>query len=455
MSTLSMFLVMRTGVMFWLLVAVAVFSFTYRRRSRFWLRAALCVIVSLGISAMLGWLGQLIQLAIFDAGHVSAVVFPVINVVIHLILYGLSIATMFICFEESAFTIIFGSVAAYATQNIGNVMTNVCDAIWPQTKFISTQPVTALSFFVWLGCYAVTYAVIYFVFARSIRKTVDLAATNSVLTMVLFFFIITVAIVIRTVAVQSTAFGGNSVLYMLISILNICCCLTVLFAQFLIGRNISALRENDAIRHMSELKLKQYEFTKENIDIINLKCHDLKHQLLELKNSGGIDKGYIDKLTQSVSFYDSAFETGCEALDVVLTDKNMYCTKNSIQLSAVADGKRLNFMAVSDIYSLFGNALDNATEYVMTLPPEKRVIKLSVTGVGNLVSVSIRNYFQGPAPRFVNGLPQTTKGSSAYHGFGVKSIKKIAESYGGSFSAAVKDNQFIISLLIPDGGGRG
>ena len=72
----------------------------------------------------------------------------------------------------------------------------------------------------------------------------------------------------------------------------------------------------------------------------------------------------------------------------------------------------------------------------MTLPPEKRVIKLSVTAVGSLLSVSIRNYYEGQPLRFVGGLPQTTKGSQTYHGYGVKSIKKITESYGGSFSVA-------------------
>lgn len=447
MSVPVMLTAMRVSVMFWLLVADAIFTFSYHRRKKFALRASLCVTVCLVLSVLIGWLGYLIQLSIFNAGFVSLAVFPVINVIIHLMMYGMSIVALFICFDEKPFTIIFGSIAAYATQNIGNLMTSVCDVIWPQTKFLSTQPVTALNFFVWLGCYAVTYLVIYLIFSDSVRKTLDITASNSRLTMGLFFVLVTVAIVVRSISMQFT--DESQLLFALMTVCNICCCLTVLFAQFLIGKNVATLRENDAIRHMSELKMRQYEFTKENIDIINVKCHDLKHQLLELKTKGNIDKGYIDKLTQSVSFYDSVMETGCEALDVVLTDKNMYCAKNNIQFSALADGKRLNFMAVSDIYSLFGNALDNAIEYVMTLPPEKRVIKLSVTAVGSLLSVSIRNYYEGQPLRFVGGLPQTTKGSQTYHGYGVKSIKKITESYGGSFSVAVKDNQFVISLLLP------
>lgn len=453
MSTEGMLIGMRVAVMFWLLVADVMFCYGYRRRPRFALRAVLSVLACLGLSVFWGWLAMVVQQGIFDSGFVNVYVFPVINFITHLILYGMSILALFVCFDEKPSTILFGSIAAYATQNIGNLLTNVFGAIWPETKFLTVGPVTALNFFVWLGCYVISYAVIYLVFSGSIRKTVDITAANSRLTLVLFFILVTVAIAVRSIAAQFTT--ESILMFTLMSVCNISCCLAVLFGQFLIGRNISAMRENDAIRHMSELKLKQYEFTKENIDIINVKCHDLKHQLLELKNGGKVDDKYIDKLTQSVSFYDSVAETGCKPLDVVLTDKNMYCAKNQIQLSVIADGARLNFMEVSDVYSLFGNALDNAIEYVMTLPPEKRVIKLSVTAVGNLVSVSIRNYYEGPPPRFVGGLPQTTKGDNAYHGFGVKSIKKIAESYGGSFSVIVKDNQFVISILMPQEGKKG
>lgn len=218
--------------------------------------------------------------------------------------------------------------------------------------------------------------------------------------------------------------------------------------QFMFSRWAIIRQENIAIRYMSEMKLKQYEFMKENIDIINLKCHDIKHWLLALENGGvSIDKNYIDKLHQSVSFYDSGFETGNAALDTVLSDKNLYCVKNNIQLSAIADGKLLSFMDIADIYSLFGNALDNAIEYVMTLEEEKRVIKLSVSSSGSLVGVVVKNYYEGEEVKSDTVL-RTSKRDKFYHGYGVKSMKNIAEKYGGSFAVNTNDNEFVVSILM-------
>lgn len=60
--------------------------------------------------------------------------------------------------------------------------------------------------------------------------------------------------------------------------------------------------------------------------------------------------------------------TGNETLDIVLTDKLLYCEKNNVTITCIADGKSLSFMSEEDIYSLFGNALDNAVLAVEQLP---------------------------------------------------------------------------------------
>ena len=440
---------MRPAIVFWQFVADAVFMCKYRRRPHFVLRAAAAVIICLMLSTLFGWVGFEILWQLYRAGSYSDFIYPIVNLVTHFLIFGIVLAATFFCLEESPATILFGNIAAYATQNIATLATNICGSLWPETKFFSVRPVTALNVGVYCACYILTYLLIFLLFRRYIREKADLSAIDSRPVFLLFLIVLAVAVAVRSLA--SSANHDNTMLFFLLSVSNISCCMTVLFAQFLIVQGVAAKQENDAIRRMSELKLKQYTFTKENIELINVKCHDLKHQLLELKKGGTVDKEYIDKLASSVSFYDAAMETGNEALDVVLTEKNIFCSKNDIQFSAVADGKKLQFMSVSDIYSLFGNALDNAIEYVIKLPVEKRVIKLSVMSQGNFVSISVRNYFEGPPPRFVGGLPQTSKEQNGYHGFGVKSIQKIAEKYGGSMSVMIRDEQFIVSVLIPSG----
>ena len=53
----------------------------------------------------------------------------------------------------------------------------------------------------------------------------------------------------------------------------------------------------------------------------------------------------------------------------------------------MAEGGDLSFMSDADIYSLFGNILDNAVEAVMKVEPERRAVTLSIKTVGNMIVV--------------------------------------------------------------------
>ena len=102
-----------------------------------------------------------------------------------------------------------------------------------------------------------------------------------------------------------------------------------------------------------------------------------------------------------------------------------------------------------DISALFGNALDNAMEGVMKLPDEKdRLIHLTVSNQKGFLRIMVENRFDGDV-ELQNGMPKTTKGDTAFHGFGVKSIKSIAEKYGGSLRVRAEDGWFRIGILIP------
>ena len=49
-----------------------------------------------------------------------------------------------------------------------------------------------------------------------------------------------------------------------------------------------------------------------------------------------------------------------------------------------------------------------------------------------------------------NGLPVTTKlDEQGFHGFGMKSIRLIAEKYDGSLSVKTQDNVFNLNILLP------
>ena len=47
-----------------------------------------------------------------------------------------------------------------------------------------------------------------------------------------------------------------------------------------------------------------------------------------------------------------------------------------------------------------------------------------------------------------DGLPVTTKGDEDYHGFGMLSMRAVAEQYGGGLSVAAGDGLFTLDVVL-------
>lgn len=59
----------------------------------------------------------------------------------------------------------------------------------------------------------------------------------------------------------------------------------------------------------------QYRVSKENYDAISIKCHDLKHRLMEIRTSG--QDADFDDIIQAINSYGAEIRTGSDVLDVI------------------------------------------------------------------------------------------------------------------------------------------
>ena len=115
----------------------------------------------------------------------------------------------------------------------------------------------------------------------------------------------------------------------------------------------------------------------------------------------------------------------------------------------MADGAGLEAMQPSDVWSLLGNALDNAIEScAQEGDPQKRIVFLNIGAKDGLLRMRVENYCSRPV-RFEEGLPVTTKADRQNHGIGVRSIRYIAQKYGGNAVFSAEDGFFRLSVLIP------
>lgn len=191
----------------------------------------------------------------------------------------------------------------------------------------------------------------------------------------------------------------------------------------------------------------QYEVTKESIETINMKCHDLKRRLSNLE--GRLDEQELADLKQAIEIYDSNIKTGNQILDVVLYEKQLLCEHHQIRFSRTGDGKLLSFLTPSHLYSLVGNALDNAIEAAKQLEDrEKRLIDLAVFSENQKITVEVANYFSGKL-KDADGIPQTTKPDADRHGYGMMSMKYVAEQYGGSMEIETVNDLFVLRVVLP------
>lgn len=247
---------------------------------------------------------------------------------------------------------------------------------------------------------------------------------------------------------------GYVILFVCCQVYDIVACFFLLISQR-VQRN--AVRANAALEKSNLLwkqNERQYALSKENVELINRKCHDLRHQIAALSAEEGMSerrKQFIEEIRSMVDVYDSRMDTGNEALNTILMEKGLYCKVHNIQWTCVADGKILAFMDVVDLYTLMGNSLDNAIESVEKIAdPEKRIISTSIWRRDDFGIIQIRNYFEGNI-EIKDGLPVTSKGDTDNHGFGLRSMRKIVEKYQGTLSVKAEDNRFLLYIVVPLG----
>lgn len=72
---------------------------------------------------------------------------------------------------------------------------------------------------------------------------------------------------------------------------------------------------------------------------------------------------------------------------------------------------------------------------------------MAVRRQGKMVSVHAENYCEG-VQFGQDGLPKTQKGERG-HGYGMRSMRMVAEKYGGFLTAEVRGDLFILDIVIP------
>lgn len=187
-------------------------------------------------------------------------------------------------------------------------------------------------------------------------------------------------------------------------------------------------RESDSAQYY-EMLLSQHE--NQSILIHDIKKHLQSISTLNDRMEHGKIKEYIHGLMQSSDLKEAARLCDHEMLNAILARYGHQCLDRHIAFHTDIRSGIIDFIADTDITSLFCNLLDNAIEAAGHIPDsfiEISVCKREKTPfiVITVINSSRKNPFDEQSGKLI-----TTKSNKHKHGFGIKSIRKIVAKYQG------------------------
>ena len=424
-----------------ILAAEFLLAKTFKRRMYFYVRflgsGLACVLMTVLIEITF----SLATGQSFIYGGTDNVVNTVFKIFYYIAILGMTYLCMLFSYDESPAFLATACAVGYAVQFLA---ANAAQLLQIASDYMQAPWNYVYDAVIYWFTRAAVYIPFYFLLVRRRFKTA-LYSGNNRAKLLLLMITVVVCIFLSRLSVDDT---GRTLLSMIVQPLYaIMCGILIIFVHFGLSANDTM---HDKVADMAELlhnEREQYRLTKESIDIINLKCHDLKHQVARLRED--VSEKHIAEIENAIMIYDTNVKTGNDTLDVLLTEKKLQCEAKKITFTCMVNGDVINFMDDMDIYSLFGNAISNAIESVSRIAePTRRQISLKVRRVGNICSIHVENYYSGGIV-FENGMPVTDKDKN-FHGFGMKSMLRIVEQYGGALNVTATDELFILDIALPD-----
>lgn len=424
---------------------ILVFTALLPMRSRRILRAtvSLCALVALNQFVLTVYIRVFHVVPLVE--HPSSVLFLMAYYTI--IFAGFVVAVM-LMYDVSIWCALFCCAAGYTLQNSASSITElIWMSIQQNARIGDGQRVGLTSLWCNLSVAVVVYGISFVLLLPYLRSGGIEKVRNRSLLLVMAavsFLIIGFDLTVKYVADS----GVDLEIAQMLRLVHICLCMFIIWMEFELLINNRLRADNMLAQHLLRERERQYQQSKQLIDAINIKSHDLKHQIRQLSQQDEyVNPQTIRNIETTIDQYDAAIRTGNEALDIIVTEKRMVCAQEGITCSVIADGAALDCMSDADIYSLFGNTFDNAIEAVRPLQ-DRRSMSLNIRRTKGVVSIHMENSTAGKVP-IINGLPHTTKSDTNLHGFGTQSMREICEQYGATISFISEPQRFVVNILLP------
>lgn len=181
--------------------------------------------------------------------------------------------------------------------------------------------------------------------------------------------------------------------------------------------------------------------------------HNFVNELIVLKNSIVNDdkERTIEELNRIIkvcNITERISNSGNNIIDALINFKYAAAKQEGIEFELkifVPDVLPIN---QCDIGVVLGNAIDNAIEAVKKCENRERIVTISIGVKKGALVIVVKNSYEHNLKKDKFGNLLSTKEEFTRHGYGVNSIKKVAEKYNGEVVVDVQDNIFSIMAIM-------
>ena len=177
--------------------------------------------------------------------------------------------------------------------------------------------------------------------------------------------------------------------------------------------------------------------------------HDMKNRLtglLAAAEQGSVEliRDRLQELLGDIRLAEEIIYSANPVVNAILKIKGVKAKEKEIPMQVTTLLPQRVSVDIGDMGVLYGNLLDNAIEAAMAVEQEKRYVHVESKFQEGRLLLSIKNSKLSGAGSY----RQTSKKDKIKHGRGIRSVRKVAEKYGGELLLKDQGEHFEAVLLL-------
>ena len=215
------------------------------------------------------------------------------------------------------------------------------------------------------------------------------------------------------------------------------------------------LNEKENAVHAEQLSMisQNMEEQKKLMDAFYEEKHNLINELTALRGSihGENNEDAIRNLDQILDCYHgmgTVSSSGNSTVDAIINAKYAVAKEYGISFSLQFCVPEELAIAPHDLGVVIGNALDNAITAVRACTSTEKMIRISIGVKKNALIMVMKNSYEHQLQKNRNGELLSTKQENDRHGYGIRSIRRIAKTYNGDVVIDADNGLFVLTVVL-------